>query len=73
MKKRINNFDKPVDWSSMGNEIFQIKPDLNFPILYRLETLGYKSMTPSNWVHVNLIKFTFNFCQTAHIFGKKPF
>ena len=27
MKKHwINNFEKPVDWSSMGNEIFQIKP-----------------------------------------------
>ena len=27
MKKHwINNFEKSVDWSSMGNEIFQIKP-----------------------------------------------
>ena len=29
-KQRINNFEKPVNWSSMGNEIFQIKPSFKF-------------------------------------------
>ena len=38
----------------MGYEIFQIKPDLNSLWLYLLKTLGCKSMTPSNWVHVDL-------------------
>ena len=71
-KQRINNLEKPVDWSSMGNEIFQIKPDLNSPCLCLLTGLGCKSMTPSNWIHLNPIKVEFDFCQSAHIFGKQP-
>ena len=44
----------------MGYEIFQIKPDLNSPCFYLLKTLGCKSMTPSNWAHVNpfIVKLT---------------
>ena len=68
----INNFGKPVDWSSLGNEIFQIKPVLSSPWLYLLTSIGYKRMTPSNWIHLNPIKVKFDLWQSAHIFGKEP-
>ena len=71
MKKHwINNFEKPVDWISIGYEIFQIKPVLKYRCLYLLKSLGCKSMTPSNWIHVNPMKVKFDFCQSAHIFGE---
>ena len=56
----------------MGVEIFQIKPALNSPRIYLLTSLGCKSMTPSNWKHLNPIKVKFVFCQSAHILGKQP-
>ena len=71
-KQWINKFEKAVDWSSRENEIFQIKPVLNSPLLYLLTSLGCKSITPSNWIHLNPIKVKFDFCQSAHIFGKQP-
>ena len=45
-KKWMNNFEKPVDWSSVGDEICQIKPVLNSPWLY-----PFKVSVAKVWPH----------------------